>query len=176
MSNHLHPESTPNREFENRTTNMDTMLKFAFGDPVIVSRTVYKFKHPIVTKKKIEFGIVLVSGTRNNGAVLCWLPGRKRNFVAWRLNVRLINLGTPISMSYQEGVELQPEFKKGIWLLKSRGNAESMMQNLIDDLQISSKHDDVEESLEISSKLYSTLDVENDEEIEQIEEGPKWKN
>ena len=65
------------------------------------------------TLAKNEFGIVLVSGTRNNGAVLCWLPGRKRNFVAWRLNVRLINLGTPISMSYQEGVELQPEYKKG---------------------------------------------------------------
>jgi hypothetical protein len=56
-------------------------------------------------------------------------------------------------MSYQEGVELQPEYKKGVWLLKSRQNAESMMQNLIDDLQISDKHDDVEESLEISSKL-----------------------
>ena len=57
-------------------------------------------------------------------------------------------------MSYQEGVELQSEYKQGVWLLKSRQNAESMMQNLIDDLQISDKHDDVEEPLEISSKLY----------------------
>ena len=50
-----------------------------------------------------------------------------------------------------------------------------MMRNLIDNLQISDKHDDVEAPFEISSKLYSTLDIENEEDIEQIEEGPKWK-
>ena len=91
MSNHLHPLSTPNMEFEGKSTNLNTMFKFACGDPVIVKKTGQQKKLPINSRN--EFSVVLVPGTSMNGATLCWLPERKNNYVALRLDVRLINLG-----------------------------------------------------------------------------------
>jgi hypothetical protein len=106
MSNHLHPLSTPNMEFEGKSTNLNTMFKFACGDPVIVKKTGQQKKLPINSRN--EFGVVLVPGTSMNGATLCWLPERKNNYVALRLDVRLINLGMSTQITVEEGISLLP--------------------------------------------------------------------
>ena len=40
-------------------------------------------------------------------------------------------MGTSISMSYSEGMQLQPEFKDGICFLKSRENADEKKTSTI---------------------------------------------
>jgi hypothetical protein len=61
--------------FEKKTTNMEKMLKFAFGDPVIAAKTCSRQKHLGIPKN--EFGVVLSAGTKLSGAVYVWLPEKK---------------------------------------------------------------------------------------------------
>lgn len=102
---------------------------------MIVTRTGQKKSHPIFTRN--EFGVVLVPGILSNGAVICWLPEHKNSYVAPRLDVRLVNLGTRPKTTEEEGRLLQPEFdENGTWNLKSRIEDGQLVKKLMQKLKL----------------------------------------
>ena len=166
MSNHLCPESSPNMAFEKKTTNMEKMLKFAFGDPVIVAKTGSRQKHPGIPKN--EFGVVLSAGTKLSGAVYVWLPERKNNFVALRHDVKLINLGNQQIMTAEESKSLLPQINDdGTVYLKSKPDIQKLLKSITKSLNY-----DVDENindLELSIRKRSTLDIEDENGDQSVE-------
>jgi hypothetical protein len=155
MSNHLCPEASPNMAFERKTTNMEKMMRFAFGDPVIVAKTGQRQKHPAIPKN--EFGVVLIPGTKFSGAVYVWLPERKHNFVALRRDVKLIELGKQPSMTVEESKALLPEISlNGTVNLKSKQNVTKKLDEILTQFNLKSQVVDIDTS-ESNIQTKSTL-------------------